>query len=182
MFVLRLLRWVFLAAFLICLGGEILASQLDDPAEKMKFGILWWGIFGGAGLVVAVQVSIWCLDCRHYRDAIQRCLKYPLQKPITQGQLPRYFRFLHLKWHRTLGSGVGPGRSRSAKRVPQMLWNSRGTVLSRTKLLALARVFVFVRVLGIGPRASVLSGQRSTTELHARLIRKYNRKYAIIPV
>ncbi len=27
---------------------------------------------------------------------------------------------------------------------------------------------LFVRVLGIGPRASVLSGQRSTTELYTR--------------
>ena len=33
-----------------------------------------------------------------------------------------------------------------------------------------------MRVVGIGPTTSVLSGQRSTTELHTQTQKQYNRK------
>ena len=87
--VLIWLRGVCLATSFFSLFAKVIVAHPDDLQKEMQLDFLWRGVLGGAGLALTFQIVIWIWARRNQRrDAIQRCLEYPLQKPITQGKLP----------------------------------------------------------------------------------------------
>ena len=87
--VLEWLRGIFFGISVVSLIVKVIVAHPNDLQKEMQLDFLWRGVLGGAGLALTFQIVIWIWARRNQRrDAIQRCLEYPLQKPITQGKLP----------------------------------------------------------------------------------------------